>query len=167
MSTQIDLSRPTFVSYMERTRAYYLAQGYGNPYRYAFHRDVPFSRLSKPLSALRLGLVTTAMPIDPATGETPRPKRVMAVPMDPPPAALFTDDLSWARESTHLDDMESFLPIRRLGEWVAAGRVGELGPRFYGLPTEHTQRNTREVDAPAMFELCREDGVEAVLLAPI
>ena len=63
--------------------------------------------------------------------------------------------------------MESFLPIRRLGEWVAAGRVGELGPRFYGLPTEHTQRNTREVDAPAMFELCREDGVEAVLLAPI
>ena len=167
MGDKIDLSRPTFVSYIERTRAYYLAQGYGNPYRYAFHADAPFARLSKPLSEARLGLVTTGMPLDPATGETPRPKRAFAAPMDSPPERLFTADLTWAKESTHMEDMESFLPIRRLGEWVAAGRVGELAPRYYGVPTEHTQRNTREVDAPAVLDLCREDAVDAVLLAPI
>jgi len=167
MAQGIDLSRPTFVSYIERTRAYYLAQGYGNPYRYAFHPDAPFAPLSKPLAATRLGLVTTAMPIDPVSGETPRPKLVFAAPIDPPPEQLFTADLTWARESTHMDDLESFLPIRRLQEAVTAGRVGELAPRFYGVPTEHTQRNTREVDAPALLELCRDDGVEAVLLAPI
>lgn len=163
----LDQSRPTFVSYIERTRAYYLEQGYGNPYRYAFHRDVPFSALSKPLSDLRLGIVTTAMPIDPVSGETPRPKRVYAAPTDPAPEALYTEDLTWAKESTHMEDVESYLPVRRLGEFVEAGRIGKLSPRFYGVPTEHTQRLTREVDAPALLDLCREDGVEAALLAPI
>ena len=163
----VDTSRPTFVSYMERTRTYYLAQGYGNPYRYAFHRDAPFTPLPGPLSTLRLGLVTTAMPLDATTGETPRPKRVYAAPMDPPPDELFTADLTWAKESTHMEDVESYLPVRRLAECGAAGRVGELSARFYGVPTEHTQRLTREVDAPAVLELCREDRVEAVLLAPI
>ena len=146
----IDQSRPTFVSYIERTRAHYLAQGYGNPYRYAFHREAPFARLMKPLAEMRLGVVTTATLLDPVSGETPRPKRVYAASMDTPSERVFTADLAWAKESTHMDDRECYLPIGRLGEWVAAGRVGELASRFYGLPTEHMQRNTREVDAPAV-----------------
>jgi hypothetical protein len=40
----------THVSYIDRTRAYYAALGYGRAYQYAHHTEVPFARLVKPLS---------------------------------------------------------------------------------------------------------------------
>ena len=167
MPQEIDPAYPTFVGYIDRTREYYRAHGYERPYRYAFHADVPFAPLGKPLAQCRLGLVTTAMPLDPGSGDTPRPKRVYAAPVDALPERLYTDDLSWDREATHMDDRESYLPIRQLQEWRAAGRFGELSPRFYGLPTEYAQRHTRETDAPALLRRCREDGVDVALLVPI
>ena len=50
------------VPYMQRTREYYTAQGYEEPYRWAYHDQTPFTKLTKPLSESRIGLVTTAMP---------------------------------------------------------------------------------------------------------
>ena len=50
------------VRYMQRTRDWYLALGYGNPYRYAHHLEVPFQPLPKPLADCVLTLVTTAAP---------------------------------------------------------------------------------------------------------
>ena len=50
----------TFVSYIDRSREYYGAQGYTRPYTWAHYREVPFSPLRKPLSGCRVGLVTTA-----------------------------------------------------------------------------------------------------------
>ena len=167
MPQEIDPAYQTFVGYIDRTREYYRAHGYENPYRYAFHTDVPFAPLVKPLAQCRLGLVTTAMPFDPDTADTPRPKRVYAASVDSPPEQLYTDDLTWDREATHMDDRESYFPIRQLQEWRAAGRFGEISPRFYGLPTEYAQRNTRETDAPALLRCCREDGVDVALLVPI
>ena len=38
------------VPYMERTRAWYEAQGYERPYRWAQFESVPFQPLEKPLS---------------------------------------------------------------------------------------------------------------------
>ena len=40
----------TPIAYMQRTRDWYLALGYGNPYRWAHHADVPFQPLAKPLA---------------------------------------------------------------------------------------------------------------------
>ena len=54
--------------YMERTRAWYLALGYGNPYRYAHFSEVPFQPLRKPLADCVLTLVTTAAPYQPDKG---------------------------------------------------------------------------------------------------
>ena len=34
------------IPYMQRTRDYYLALGYGNPYRWAHHNDSPFTPLN-------------------------------------------------------------------------------------------------------------------------
>lgn len=106
MPQEIDPAYPAFVGYIDRTREYYEAHGYEKPYRYAFHTDVPFTPLAKPLAQCRLGLVTTAMPLDPGTGDTLRPKRVYAAPVDPPPERVYTDDLTWDREATHMDDRE-------------------------------------------------------------
>jgi len=35
------------------------------------------------------------------------------------------------------------------------------------VPTEYSQRRTTERDAPEILRRCREDGVEAALLAPL
>jgi len=48
------------IPYMQRTREYYLALGYDNPYRWAHHVDVPFTLLAKPLAECTVGLVTTS-----------------------------------------------------------------------------------------------------------
>src|SRR5882672_6632878 len=57
------------IAYMERTREYYLALGYGNPYAWAHHDDAPFQPLSKPLAHARVAIVTTAAPYQPGKGD--------------------------------------------------------------------------------------------------
>ena len=52
------------VPYMERTRHYYRALGYASDYRWATFDDVPFASLARPLSDLRMALITTASPRD-------------------------------------------------------------------------------------------------------
>ena len=46
------------IPYMERTRDYYVALGYDNPYRWASFTEVPFTPLRTPLSLARVGLIT-------------------------------------------------------------------------------------------------------------
>ena len=87
--------------------------------------------------------------------------------MQPPPERMYTQDLSWDKDATHTDDLDSYLPIRQLDELRDAGRIGSLSPRFYGVPTEYSQRRTIERDAPEVLARCREDGVEVALLVPI
>ena len=168
MPQEIDPAHRSYISYIDRTRAYYAAQGYEQPYRYACHASVPFAPLRRPLAESRVGLVTTAMPRDPLTGETPAPMRPYAAPVAPPPSAevLFTDYLSVDRTATHMQDAGSYLPVERVSEAVGSGRVGSLSPRYYGLPMVYSQRETRERHAPAILEMLREDGVDVALLVP-
>ena len=160
---EFDPSHRIFVSYIDKSREYYLARGYGNPYRWAHHEDVPFAPLAKPLSMSRLALITTAA----LPGEDRSLMKVYAAPAAPPPAALFTDHRAWHKKATHTRDVESFLPIRRLEEFAAAGRVGSPSPRFYGVPTDFSQRRTVDKYAPEILDLCRADAVDGVLLFPL
>jgi hypothetical protein len=159
----------SFVSYIDRSREHYAAQGYSRPYAWAHHDDVPFSSLRKPLSECRVGLVTTAgiTPADGAIGIGPFKRELYAVPADPPPKHLFTDDLFWDKQATHTDDVDSFLPVNRLAEYAACGRIGSASPRFYGVPTDYSQSRTLERSAPRILEWCREDGLDAVLLSAL
>lgn len=168
--SELNTTHRTFVSYIDRTREFYLAQGYGNPYRWAHFDDVPFARPAKPLSECRLTSVTTASPFHerpPEDGVLRGEKQVWSGPMDAPPERLYTDDLAWDKQATHTDDVASFLPIRQLREFAAAGRIGGLATRFHGVPTDYSQRRTREQDAPEILRRCREDGVDAALLVPL
>ncbi|MBT8146913.1 MAG: hypothetical protein KJN90_08665 [Gammaproteobacteria bacterium] len=152
------------IGYMERTRQYYRAQGYTADYKWANNDEAAFTRPRRPLSESRIAIVTTAMPrISEDKGE----RDVEAVPIDPVPESLFTDHLSWDKENTHTDDVPSFLPIEQLQHLVEEGIVGELGPRFFCVPTEYSQRNTREADAPRILELCQQDQIDLALLVPL
>jgi len=160
----------SFVSYIDRTREYYGAQGYSKPYGWAHHTDAPFAPLTKPLAQSRVALITTASPWReerPVDGVLRGAKQVWSGPTATPPERLFTDDLAWDKEATHTRDVESFVPIRRLAELAAAGRIGSMAKRFHGVPTDYSQRRTLEQDAPAVLALCREDGADVALLVPL
>ncbi|MEM9563805.1 MAG: hypothetical protein AAGA93_14380 [Actinomycetota bacterium] len=155
------------VSYIDKSREYYAASGYDRPYRWATNTDAPFTPLAGPLASATVGLVTTSSLVaDDGDGPADEPKRVYAAPTDPAPERMFTMDLSWDKQATNTDDVETFLPIRRLRELEASGRIGRLADRFYGVPTEYSQRRTAE-DAVAIEQWCREDDVDVVLLVPL
>jgi hypothetical protein len=159
----------TFVSYIDKSREFYAAQGYTIAYRWATNDDAPFSPLAKPLSQCRVGLVTTSSlhaGDRPPGSPPPRPKRPFTHPSSPPPRRMYTADLSWDTEATHTDDTGSFLPIASLQEHAGTGRIGGLNDRFYGVPTTYSQRQTAE-DALVIERWCREDGVDVVVLVPL
>ena len=159
--TEFDSSHRTFVSYIDKSREYYLARGHANPYRWATHEDAPFAPLAKPLSESRVALLTTAaLTRDNLT-------KVYCAQTEPPPAAMYTEHRSWDKKATHTRDVESFLPIRRLREFAAAGRIGGLSPRFYGAPADFSQRRTIEEHAPAVLDFCRADAIDVALLVPL
>ena len=155
------------VRYMERTREYYRALGYAKDYVWAHHESVPFARLAKPLREARIGLVTTAHPLDLSSYDAKGVRQVWSANADPAPEALNTDNLAWDRESTHTRDRESYLPIDAVSGWARDGLVGGLAARFHGAPTGYSQRKTNEVDAPLILARLREDGADAVLLSAL
>ena len=161
------------IAYMQRTRDWYLALGYGNPYVWAHHTDAPFQPLAKPLARLRVALVTTAAPYQPGKG-------------DQGPGAAYNSaakffsvysgdtsvdhDLRIAhvaidRKHTSMEDSGTWFPLLALRRVAAAGRV-QLAPRFHGAPTNRSQKHTIEVDCPEILARCVEDGADAALLVP-
>jgi D-proline reductase (dithiol) PrdB len=151
------------VRYRERTRTYYRALGYEKDYVWAHHDDVPFVRLTRPLSQVRLGLITTASPADFRGGL----KEVWSGAVSPPPDALSTQYLAWDKDSTHTRDRGSYLPIEVVAELAAEGTIGGVAPRFHGVPTDYSQRKTTEHDAPQVLARLRDDGADAALLCPL
>ena len=157
----------SFISYIDRSREYYSAQGYTKPYEWPHYDDVPFAPLKKPLAKCRVGLVTTAGKPKPSgvVEALFSPRELYAQQVNPPPHNLFTDDLFWDKKATHTKDVDSFLPVNRLGEYAASGRIGAASPRFYGVPTDYSQSRTLETYAPQILRWCREDKLDAVILA--
>jgi len=158
---------------MARTRAWYAALGYP-AYRWAGHDEVPFTTLSRPLAAARLALVTTAAPYDPQHGDqgpgapynaAAKFFTVFERPVRPLPD-LRISHLGYDRVHTRADDANCWLPVTALEAAVNAGRIGALAPRLIGLPTDRSQRNTLERDAPAVLTACRDQAVDVALLVP-
>ncbi len=155
------------IRYIERTRDYYRALGYDKDYVWAHHDDVPFVRPARPLSALRIGLVTTASPPGLTNRNAAGHRHVWSGAVSPPPGRLFTDNVAWDTESTHTDDRASYLPIEAVQALATTGTVGGLAARFHGVPTEYSQRKTSEEDAPQVLARLRDDGADAAILCPL
>jgi hypothetical protein len=163
----------TPVPYMQRTRDYYQALGFA-PYRWAHFADVPFAPLRKPLARARVALITTAAPFQPGAGDQgpgapynagAKFYKTFSVPTETEPD-LRISHVGYDRRHTSAEDINTYFPLARLKEAAAAGRIGALGPRVHGAPTNRSQRVTVETDAAELLARCQEDGVDAVVLAP-
>ena len=159
---------------MRRTREYYLALGYDNPYRWAHYVDAPFTPLKKPLKDSTLALITTAAPYQPDKG-------------DQGPGALynaaakfytvFSGDTAVDHDTAHQPhrlrpQAHHGRGFRHLVPAAADARV--RGPRAASRwPSASTARrptaasgSTLETDAPEILARCRQDQVDAALLVP-
>jgi D-proline reductase (dithiol) PrdB len=157
------------LSYIDKSREFYGAHGYPQAYQWATNDDAPFTPLPKPLSECRIGAITTSyfLPDD----------FVYRIPSDLPRKPHVADrsqvdhldnqHLSWAKDETNTDDPESFLPLARLDEAAADGRIGSVSDRFYCLPTQFSHRQTQRRDTPQLLEWLREDHVDAVVMVPL
>jgi hypothetical protein len=160
--------------YLERIQNYYQILGYGAPYEWAQHEDVPFASPQKPLSEMRIGIVTTAAPFQPGKGDqgprapyngAPKFFQAFADAIDPFPD-LRIAHIAIDRVHTTASDIASYFPLAALMKLAAAGYIGSVSPRFYGLPTNRSKRTTRDIDSKALLAFCQEDHVDAVVLVP-
>ena len=160
------------VPYMQRTRDYYLALGYGPPYEWAHYARVPFQPLQKPLAQCRIAIITTAAPYHPDKGDQG--------PGAPYNAAakfysVYSGDSSKDhdlrishvaidRKHTTAEDAGTYFPLPELRRAAQRGRIGSVAPRFHGLPTNRSHRVTLEIDCPEIVARCLADVVDAALL---
>jgi len=167
-----DDDKPT--SYMQRTRDWYLALGYGNPYRWAHYLDVPFQPLKKPLAESTVTLITTAAPYQPDKGnQGPGAAYNAAAKFYEVYSGDMAQDhdlrvshVSIDRKHTSMEDSGCWFPLPALRECVRQGRIGRLARRFHGAPTNRSQRHTVGVDCPGILRRCQEDGADVAVLVP-
>lgn len=163
--SQINPAHRVTVSYIDKSRDYYADKGFTNPYRWATYQTAPFSKLQKPLSQSRVAIVTTSAPNE-LSGQREN-RAVWSAPSTDIPDGLHTHHVFWHKTATHTNDLGTFLPLDHLHASAASGRIGGVGPRFYGVPTTYSQRQTSEEDAPAILKMCQEDQIDAVIFIPM
>lgn len=160
------------IPYLQRIRDYYVALGYGEPYRWAHYATVPFHRLTKPLAQARVAIITTAAPYQPGKGDQGPGAPYNAAAKF---YAVFSGDtgrdhdlrishIAIDRKHTTAEDPGTYFPLPELRRAAERGRIGAVAPRFHGLPTNRSHRTTLEVDCPELLARCKADGIDAALL---
>src|SRR3979409_1097710 len=142
------------VPYMARTREYYQAIGYTTPYRWAHYVDAPFQPLKKPLGQSRVTIITTAAPFDPAGGSqgpgaqyNGSAKFYSVYDGDTSQSHdLRISHIAYDRLHTSAGDSGTWFPLPQLQQRVREGRIGKIGPRFFGAPTNRSHRVTVKTD---------------------
>ncbi|HBC06112.1 MAG TPA: glycine reductase [Rhodospirillaceae bacterium] len=167
-----ELDQP--VPYMRRTREWYLALGYDNPYVWAHYIDVPFTPLAKPLAQSKVTFITTAAPYQPDKGPqgpgAPYNSAAKFYQVYSGDTAeehdLRISHVGIDRVHTSMEDARAWFPLAALRDAVAAGRIGGLTKRFHGAPTNRSQQHTLNIDCPEILNRCREDGADVAILIP-
>lgn len=162
------------IPYIQRIRDYYVTLGYGTPYAWAHYAAVPFQPLKKPLAEARVTLITTAAPYEPDKGDqgpgAPYNSAAKFYKVYAGDTAkdhdLRISHVGIDRKHTTAEDSNTWFPLPELRRVAKRGRIGALGPRFFGLPTNRSHRVTLDVDCPEIVARCKADGVDAALLLP-
>ena len=160
------------IPYMQRIREYYLALGYGPPYRWAHYAKVPYQPMDKPLAESRVALITTAALYQPGKGDqgpgAPYNAAAKFYTVYSGDGAVDHDvrisHLGIDRVHTTAEDSNTWFPLPQLRRCGAAGLIGEMAPRFHGLPTNRSHRTTIEIDCPELLARCQADRVDAAIL---
>jgi hypothetical protein len=160
------------IPYMQRTRDYYSALGYGAPYEWAHYAEVPFTPLAKPLLQCRIALITTAALYQPDKGDqgpgAPYNAAAKFFSVYSGDTALDHDlrisHIAIDRANTTAEDQNSYFPLKAMRRAQEKGLFGAVAPRFHGAPTNRSHRVTIETDCPELVRRCVEDGADAALL---
>ena len=161
------------IRYIDRTHAWYDALGYGNPYRYAQYREVPFRPADQTAVAIPGCFADNCGAVSPDKGD-----QTVSAPYNA--AAKFykvysgdtalEHDLRISHVGIHRtqlsNDQNCWFPLHALRRAVSAGRIGSLARRFYGVPTNRSQRHTLEIDCPELLAFCRQDQADVAVLVP-
>ena len=162
------------LNYMERISKYYTGLGYGEPYRWARQREIPFAKLKKPLKNSTVGIVTTAALFNPKNGDqgpgaayNGKAKffNVYREPISPFPE-LRISHIAIDRTHTTASDIHTYFPLKALSRLQESGFLGRLAPNFYGLPTNRSQKITIEKDSVELVRLFKRDKVDAAIFVP-
>ncbi len=162
------------INYLERIKTYYQTLGYGKPYQWANYEKVPFNQLRKPLGSCRIALLTTAAPFRPEAGDQGPGARYNSAAKFYSVYAESTDGrpdmriahVGYDRKHTSAEDQNTWFPLEQLKIAMQQNRIGDIAPRFYGVPTNRSQRTTLERDCPAVLKLVQQDQVDAAVLIP-
>lgn len=161
------------IPYRQRIRDYYVKLGFGAPYAWAHYAEVPFAPLTKPLSQMRVAIATTAAPYKEGAGDqgpgapynsAAKFYNVYSAPTDRDPE-LFISHIGIDRKHTTAEDQGTWFPLPALRDAARKGLIGEVAPRFHGLPTNRSHKTTIDVDAQSLLSRVREDRADAVLIA--
>ena len=160
--------------YLKRIKEYYQTLGFAEPYEWATFKDVPFVRPTKPLSDCRIGIVTTAALFQPGKGDqgpgaayngSAKFYSVYSGSTAEDPDVRISH-VAYDRDHTTGEDQGTYFPLKALRVLEAKGRIGAVGPRFHGLPTNRSQDTTIRVDCVELVARCLSDDLDAVILVP-
>jgi D-proline reductase (dithiol) PrdB len=154
-----------FPAYGERLAAGYRAERQQG--------GVPWARVTKPLAASTIALVTTAgvhhrtqAPYDmhDRDGDPSYRELDLSLPLD---SLMITHDYYDHGDADR--DLNVVFPAERLRELAAAGEIGGVARLAYGFMGHITGRHLETLKrrtAPEVAALLKKAGVDAVLLAP-
>jgi D-proline reductase (dithiol) PrdB len=141
--------------------------------RFVESDSVPWTSLARPVRECTVALVTTAgvhlradPPFDMTDPDGDPGFRV--IPADAPRSAVTITHKYY--DHTAADrDLNVVLPVDRLRELAAGGRVGAVAPRLYSFMGHVDGAHVRtlmETTAPEVARRLRAEGAEAVVLTP-
>ena len=129
----------------------------------------PFARPSKPLTACRVAIVTTAgLHRRDDTPFGPGEQTYRVIPADTPGADIIQSHTSIGFDRTPLmRDLNISYPIDRLRELVARGELGGLAPHGYSfMGAQRELTKIANETGPEVASRLRADGADVALLTP-
>jgi D-proline reductase (dithiol) PrdB len=136
----------------------------------AFEYDgSPFVPLRKPLSQVKLALVTTAgLHLRGDKGFTNGDQSYRVIPSDVPAKDIIQTHTSIGFDRTPMyRDLNITFPVDRLRELVQRGTIGGLSDRFYSFMGAQTNpKQILEETGPEVARLLLAEGTDAALLTP-
>lgn len=150
------------------------------------YENAPFTPLTKPLSELRLALLTTSGHF--VEGDDPNPfgiehmtqpeavtriseflrdePKLSQIPVDTPPEMLCVRHPGYDIRGGQADPNVNF-PIELLREMQAEGKIGELFPLAYSFVGATSQIRLQKHSGPEWVRMFQENHIDAVLMVPV
>jgi D-proline reductase (dithiol) PrdB len=134
---------------------------------------VPWTRVARPVKASTIALVTTAgvhLASDPGfdMSDPEGDPSFRVIPSDVDPGRLTITHKYYDHAAADRD-INVVLPVARLRELAAEGRVGAVAPRMYSFMGHIDGRHLATLideTAPTVADRLRADGADAVFLTP-